>query len=362
MIHFFVSTQAELIKMAPVMAELKNRQIGFRYIDPGQHVQSTTTLRNSFDVPEPDICLWTKKDITSISYGFLWLCKMAWLCIASKRYLKEKVFPGGGICLIHGDTASTLIGLKMAQAAGLKVAHVEAGLRSFNIWHPFPEELIRIYCMKRCDLLFAPSDEAQANLEDMKLKGKIVNVGGNTVVDALRLMENVEPTVKISTEPYALAACHRFETITRKKRLARIVELLNSTAENIKVVFVVHKPTLKYLVKFGLMDKLNKNIDILDMQGYMNFTALLKSAKMVLADGGSIQEECAYLNKPCLILRRRTERLDGIGKNAMLWNFDNDITAKFFKMSEGDWPVNTDDWPRPSRQIVEQMIEYGEVF
>lgn len=358
MIHFFIGTKAQFIKMAPVIAEFKGRGIAYRYVDSGQHADLTRILRQTFGIGEPDVCLSEGGDIISIFAAFKWTVKLLFQSIFAKGKLRKDVFPGGGICLIHGDTLSTLLGLKMAKAAGLKVAHVEAGLRSYNIFHPFPEELIRIYCMKRCDLLFAPSDETYENLAKMNVKGKLFNVHGNTVVDALRLMQDVPATLDLPAEPYALAACHRLETITRRKKLRSVVELLNCVAKQIKVVFVTHKPTRKYLEKFGLHNTLDSNIDILDMQDYMNFTALLKSAKMVLADGGSIQEECAYLNKPCLILRHRTERPDGLGKNAVLWDFDNSILEDFLKKSEQVAQPDMENWPRPSKEIVERIIDF----
>ncbi|MCK5472655.1 MAG: UDP-N-acetylglucosamine 2-epimerase, partial [Planctomycetes bacterium] len=107
-------------------------------------------------------------------------------------------------------------------------------------------------------------------------------------------------------------------------------------------------------------DKLNKNIDMLDMLDYVDFTALLKSAKMVLADGGSIQEECAYLNKPCLILRKKTERPDGLGKNAMLWGFDDSVLDVFLAKAESPGQTTSpSEWPSPSEQIARILIEMG---
>jgi UDP-N-acetylglucosamine 2-epimerase len=247
--------------------------------------------------------------------------------------------------------------MKMARAAGLKIGHVEAGLRSFCMWHPFPEELIRVYCMKRCDILFAPSEEAQSNLEAMNVRGCVIKVKGNTIVDALRLMEKVPATIKMPDGPFALATCHRLETITSRKRLEQVVSLLNRVSRQIKVVFVTHKPTRQYLKRFSLADKLNPEICVLDMQDYMNFTALLRSAKMVLADGGSIQEECAYLNKPCLILRKKTERPDGLGRNAMLWNFDQCTAEEFYEKFKAFTMSRPEEWPRPSAQIVEVLLE-----
>lgn len=361
MIHFFVGTKAQFIKMAPVMIEMRNRNIGFRYIDSGQHAQLTRSLRKVFGLSEPDVSLYGKnQDVVSLASAIGWIFKLGWAWLVRRKWLREHVFAGGGICLIHGDTLSTLFGMKMAKAAGLRVGHVEAGLRSFCIWHPFPEELIRIYCMKRCDILFAPSEEARGNLEAMKVRGSVVKVDGNTVVDALRLMEGTAATIEIPKQPFALATCHRLETITRAKRLQQVVTLLNGFAEQIQVLFVIHTPTLKYLKKFGLEEQISPKVRMLEMQTYLNFSALLKSAKLVITDGGSIQEECAYLNKPCLILRKRTERPDGLGRNARLWGFEDTTAAhKYLSWADSLVSAGPEQWPRPSAKIVDALMEHG---
>jgi len=345
--------------MAPVMVELRNRDVPFRYVDSGQHAELTKVLRQSFGIPEPDVCLRSGKDVSSLLSAVLWSGKLTLLSLAGKKKLRNKVFPGGGICLIHGDTLSTLFGMRMAKAAGLKIGHVEAGLRSFCIWHPFPEELIRIHCMKRCDVLFAPSEEARSNLESMKVRGRVIKVDGNTVVDALRLMEETPATVEIPKQPFALVTCHRLETITRKKRLQQVVSLLNRFAERILVLFVIHTPTLKYLEKFHLREQISPEVRVLGMQNYLNFAALLKSAKLVLTDGGSIQEECAYLGKPCLILRNKTERPDGLGRNAVLWGFEDSAAEGFLSRADSLACGEVGRWPRPSAQIAEALIEMG---
>ncbi|MFZ0034390.1 MAG: UDP-N-acetylglucosamine 2-epimerase [Sedimentisphaerales bacterium] len=344
--------------MAPIMVELNSRKIPFRYVDSGQHAEFTRSLRKIFGIKEPDINLSSKnKDIVSIAGAISWSLKLSSSLWLRRKWLRDEVFCGGGICLIHGDTLSTLLGMKMARAAGLKIGHVEAGLRSFCMWHPFPEELIRIYCMKRCDILFAPSVEAQNNLKAMNVCGLMINVNGNTIVDSLRLMENVPATIEIPEMPFALATCHRLETITHRKRLKKVISLLNRISRQIKIVFVTHKPTRKYLSKFSLTEEINPQIILLDMQDYMNFTALLRSAKMVLTDGGSIQEECAYLNKPCLILRKKTERPDGLGRNAMLWNFDQCTAEEFYEKFKAFTMSRPGEWPRPSAQIVKVLLE-----
>ena len=265
------------------------------------------------------------------------------------------MFPGGGICLVHGDTMSTLLGVSLARAAGLEVGHVEAGLRSYDYLHPFPEELIRVYCMKRCNVLFAPSADALSHLNQMNVPGKVIPVDGNTVVDALHFAETVPATISIPQEPYALAACHRLETITNRNRLERVVSLINRVSEELPVIFVTHKPTRRYLTRYNLHNRLSSDVKIMEMQDYVSFTALMRNAKMVLADGGSIQEECSYLCKPCLVLRNKTERCDGIGINAMLWGFKNQMLEEFLAMAKDFRPVPI-DLPRPSKQIADYLI------
>ncbi len=232
MIHFFIGTKAQLIKMAPIMIEMKRRNISFRYIDSGQHAEFTRSIRKVFGLREPDICLGgNKNDITSFMGAAGWLFKLIRILILKRKWLRKEVYRDGGICLIHGDTLSAVLGMKMAKAAGLKVGHIEAGLRSFNFWNPFPEELIRIYCMKRCDILFAPSNEAYRNLDAMNISGEIVSVEGNTIIDSLRLMENNQAIVDVPDEEFALATCHRLETITKRKRLCQIINLLNRVSQ-----------------------------------------------------------------------------------------------------------------------------------
>jgi len=360
MIHFFIGTKAQFIKMMPVMVELTNRNISFRYVDSGQHAELTRTLRRCFGLEEPDVLLDNRSfDVTSILEAGCWAGRMAWSCLTRRRWVRQDVFPGGGVCLIHGDTLSTLLGMVMASAAGIQVAHVEAGLRSFCLWDPFPEELVRLGCMRRADLLFAPSDDAEHNLEQVKASGRIVNMGANTVVDSLRLARGIPASVEIPSQPFLLATCHRLETISRSRRLWRVVELLNCFARRMDVVFVMHKTTDRYLRRFRLADRLTKDVRIIGMQDYASFAALLRAAKAVLTDGGSIQEECFYLDKPCLVLRNRTERPDGLGKNAVLWKFDHVVAEEFASRIERLGEATEPYWPSPSVKIVDTLIEMG---
>lgn len=355
MIHIFIGTKAQFIKMAPVMVELDRRGLAYNYIDSGQHGAFTRSLRETFRIREPDVSLGKSgHDITTMGTAALWAMQLWTGSVYRKQWLREKVFPGGGICLVHGDTLSTLLGVRLARAAGVAVGHVEAGLRSRSLLHPFPEEIIRLYCMRRCNVLFAPSHEAVRNLAGMKVRGNVVHVEGNTVVDSLRLVENAKPSTDIPSIPYALAACHRFETITSRRRLEAVVGLLNRVSQEMRVLFVTHKPTRKRLERYGLVQRLSKCVVVLEMQDYVNFTTLMRNAKIVLADGGSIQEECAYFGKPCLILRDKTERSDGLGTTARVWGFDARVLEAFLADVSG-LHDDSRNWPEPSKHIVSYL-------
>ncbi|HEC21576.1 MAG TPA: hypothetical protein ENI95_01525 [Chloroflexi bacterium] len=339
MIHVFVGTKAQLIKMAPLMHELERRNVPYRFINAGQHAATIATLLAQFDLRPPDVTLFSSAgNISSLREGFAWLFRLLWQALIHPAQTRQMVFGGyGGLCFIHGDTATTLISLIMARRAGLSVAHVESGLRSFNIFSPFPEELIRLIAMRFSDLLFAPNEWAYQNLQKMKIRGKAVLAGGNTIIDALAYAQKKASQEGLSFalpgHRYAVMSIHRFETIRVRRRLNRVVQLACSVAERLPLKFILHKPTAHYLQKFGLLRALRDTprIELLDLQPYLLFVQMLKSAEFVITDGGSIQEETAVLGTPCLILRTRTERRDGLGRNALLAGTNEEVIESFLE-------------------------------
>ena len=173
MIYIFVGTKAQFIKMVPIMMELQNRGISYSYIDSGQHAEMTSELRKVFNIAKPNYLLNSRtEDITRISEAASWFLKNIIKSSLNRRWLKNNIFPKRGICLIHGDTISTLLGAFMAVLARVRVCHVEAGLRSYNWFDPFPEEIIRLICMRLSKVLFAPSKDAFENLNDLTQKVK----------------------------------------------------------------------------------------------------------------------------------------------------------------------------------------------
>lgn len=331
MIHIIIGTKAQLIKMAPLIWEMNNRRLPYRLINAGQHASIMNQLAEQLGIREPDISLNPEgRNIDSIAIGLRWLGRLLYRALFKPKWVFDWVFDGAeGVCLIHGDTATTLVSLALAKRAGIKVAHIEAGLRSFNVLNPFPEELIRLIAMRGADILFAPDDWATENLRRMKLSGRIVGNTGNTIIDTLRFAYGREE--RLVDEPYVLMSIHRLETISSRKRLMKICQLAEQIGQTLQVVFVLHQPTKHYLERFGLLKPLENNtgVKLMALQPYLQFISLLSYAEYVISDGGSIQEETYAMGKPCLVLRTRTERLDGIGETAYLSGFDEERIQQF---------------------------------
>lgn len=363
MIHIIIGTKAQFIKMAPVMKEFESRGVSCNFINLGQHAETVSKLLWQFHIQDPRVKIQDsgRKDISSIFGIIKWLAGHFATIVFRPRYLRTTVFKGqDGIALIHGDTLSTLIGLLMAKRAGLKVAHVESGLRSWNSLHPFPEELIRVFCMRVSDYLFAPSGEAVENLKKMKVRGTVFNTHWNTGIDATRAAVRGQGSgVSKAQHPYVLVSIHRFENLYSKKRFRFILDTVDEVSKKFNVVFVMHGPTERKLTKAVVSGQwsLVRNITYLPLQNYTEFLGLIKDAEFIITDGGSIQEECCYLGKPCLIMRKRTERGDGVGRNAMLASFDKTIIYAFIRDYEKYKKKETIPEMSPSIMLVDEIVK-----
>ena len=327
MIHVFIGTKAQLIKMAPIMVGLQERNIPYNFIFSGQHQATIRNIREEFGLKEPDITLYRGKDITGILQMIVWSIRI----LLFSLYHRKEVWQGdkNGIVLNHGDTFSTLLGSLLARVCGQRSAHVESGLRSFNLFHPFPEEITRILTFYLSNIYFAPGEWALANLE--KYKGVKVNTTHNTLLDSLRISKSRidEAEVDIPNHPYALVSIHRFENIFNRAKLAEIVELLEKVSRENHLLFILHKPTEKKLDQFKLMEILRNNdsIELRPRYSYFQFIKLTERASFVITDGGSNQEECYYMGKPCIIMRAASERQEGLGANAVISNYEYPVIA-----------------------------------
>ncbi len=357
MIHVFIGTKAQLIKMAPVMVELQHRGIPYNFIFSGQHQATVQNIRDEFGVKEPDITLYTGRDITGILQMLIWSIRILSYSLRNR----QAVWQGdrNGVVLNHGDTFSTLLGSLLARLSGQRSAHVESGLRSFKLLHPFPEEVTRILTFWLSNIYFAPGQWALSNLQ--KYSGVKVDTVHNTLLDALRIGEAAveESAVDIPGSRFAVVSIHRFENIFSRSRLEAIVELLVRTSNDIPLLFILHKPTEQKLQAFNLRERLDEcpAIELRPRYTYFQFIKLIKHAELVITDGGSNQEECHYMGKPCIIMRSATERQEGIGHNAVLSDYDyakisavvQDPAA--YRKAAGQLDIS------PSKIIVDTLVE-----
>ena len=328
MIHILLGTKAQLIKMAPVMVRLRERGVPYRFVSTGQHRDTMEDILANFALPPPDFRLREAEEVSTIQAMGRWA--LSTLHSAARR--GRDIFAGDrrGIVLVHGDTASTLLGAFLGRVAGLAVGHVEAGLRSHNMLHPFPEEAIRLAVFRLSDILFCPGDWAVANVRSL---GKVVvDTGANTLVDAAALAVRAGLCVENAPQPpYAVMSVHRYENLATRQALRRIVGFASQLAERLPLVFVLHPATRGRLERTGMLDELRANprVDLRERLDYFRFIALLRSAEFVATDGGSIQEESSYLGLPCLILRKATERREGLGSTAVLSEYKQERVVDF---------------------------------
>lgn len=357
-LHIVIGTKAQLIKMAPIMLELQNQKIEYNFIFTGQHRETMDALRENFSIKAPDITLHKGKDITAIFQMLIWLIK-----ICTKVLFKKKKIFGttkkNDILLTHGDTFSTVLGALMGKLARIQVAHIESGLRSFNIFHPFPEELNRLMTFRLSNYYFCPGDWAVDNLK--KYKGKKINTELNTLYDSLQLAIAApkKDSLNIPEQKYGLCSIHRFENIFKKDQFIKIIEILEEVAKTKKLLFILHPPTKQQLNKLGLMKRLeeNKNIELRPRYDYFDFTKLLNKSEFIITDGGSNQEEAFYLGKPCLLMRKATERQEGLGTTTVISNYDKKTIMEFIKNYEQYKTKSTEISVSPTKIIVETLIK-----
>jgi UDP-N-acetylglucosamine 2-epimerase len=352
-IHVFLGTKAQYIKTAPLLRLLDQHAVDYRLIDSGQHARLSAGMRAELGVRRPDVVLGGPDDVTSIIAALRWSVAIAARLWSAQR-IRRDVFGGrGGVCVVHGDTPSTLLAALLARRAGLHVAHLEAGLRSHKLSHPFPEEAIRVLVMRVSDLLFAPDAAALANLEAMRPKGRVVALRGNTVVEALaHSLDLREP----SHGP-AVITMHRVENLTSRRRVDRLIETVERLAATMPVRFVLHRPTEEALARSGTRRRLaDAGVQMSGMVAHSEFVQLLAAAPLVITDGGSIQEECALLGVPTLLWRDRTERRDGLGANVVLSHYDPTVITAFLDRPETYRRKPADLDSRPSEQILDEVL------
>lgn len=317
-----IGTRAQTIKMAPLLAELERRDLPYRLLLTGQHHATIDALLDEFGIRTIRERLYDGPEVKGMLQAARWMLTTAWNLWRRRndwapRPRRET------IVLAHGDTFTTLIAAGAGWLLRARVAHIEAGLRSFDWRHPFPEELTRRIVTRLAHIAYCPGQWACDNLAGHRLA--IINTQANTILDTLRraLAQPARPEAAIDT-PYAVVSLHRFENLHSRERMAIILATIRELARRLRVILVLHPTTEKRLTELGELDTLSDTpgIELRPRMTYVPFMQLVSGALLVVSDGGSNQEELSYLGIPTLLMRMATERQEGLESNVVLSAFD----------------------------------------
>lgn len=357
--YFFIGTEAELIKLLPVLLELKKRNIHYQIIASGQNNIEKSDLLALLE-KKIDIVLF-RGDIKQNAAGLLfWFIKTFFRSMLLLKKKFKNIDRKNSILIIHGDTVSTVMGAFLGKIFGFPIAHVEAGLRSFNYFHPFPEEIDRVLASRFVSIHFCPNQWAVNNIKN--IKGIKINTLQNTLLDSLNLVIQMPVKSKLiqnlKSEKYFLFIMHRQENLFNDALVDTLVSEITSHAKSMKCLFVVHKPTMLVLKKRGLFQKLqkNKNIILTERLSYIEFMKVLYGCEFIITDGGSNQEESYYFGKPALILRSATERIEGLGENVILSKNNLDTIKDFIADPQKYKRPKVSLKTKPSKIIVDYLL------
>ena len=302
-----VGARPNFMKVAPIVAAMKKRPTAFEplVVHTGQHYDAamSDSFFQDLELPQPD----THLGVGSGSHA-------AQTAAVMERFEPVLLREQPDWVLVVGDVNSTLACALVCVKLGVKVAHVEAGLRSRD--RTMPEEINRLLTDQIADLLFTPSHDADENLLAEGIPRDRIRFVGNVMIDSLQ--RNLDVARSLSTRDklgltevdYALLTLHRPSNVDLRDSFERILDALEAISAKLPIVFPVHPRTRKTIAELGLSDRVSaiKELRIIDPLGYLDFLNLSSSARLVLTDSGGIQEETTALGIPCLTLRENTER------------------------------------------------------
>jgi len=342
LIVLIFGTRPEIIKLSPIIRELEKRNEDYILLHTGQHYsyEMDRIFFEELELPEPDykLDIGLKAKTHAEQTGLM-------LIEIEKILLKEKP----KITIVQGDTNTALAGaLSARKLNSIKIAHVEAGLRSYN-WE-MPEEINRIVVDHISDISFAPTEKAKENLLKEGIPENKIYVVGNTISDAAyqnleiaKRKSKILEKLEVKKDRYFLLTLHRAENVDHKDRLVNILEgirLVKEVFPEYHIVFPIHPRTKNRIRKFGLEEYL-KGLLVIDPIGYLDFLMLEANARLISTDSGGVQEEACILKVPCVTLRTETERPETveIGANMVAGRNPSNIlkSARFMLAKERDW-------------------------
>ena len=316
-ISCIAGTRPNFIKVAPLISAL-NKVNSFKneLIHTGQHYDATMSdiFFKELNIKKPEINIYSGSGSHSVQTGRI-------MTGLEKRFLKNRP----DLVIVVGDVNSTLAAALVTSKMHIPLAHVEAGLRSFDL--TMPEEINRIVTDRLSEYLFTPSTDANDNLAKEGIDPRKIYFTGNIMIDTLVKFNKkinhkyVLKKYNLKKNDFCFLTLHRPSNVDNKEIFKKLSSVLKRISKDIKIVFPAHPRTLKKMKEFGLMSLFNsKNILLTEPIGYLDTIALVASSQMVITDSGGLQEETTYLKVPCLTLRENTERpiTSAIGTNTVV--------------------------------------------
>lgn len=315
LIDLIAGARPNFIKIASIIRAIKNNPskiLDYRLIHTGQHYDKnmSESFFNDLNIPKPDYNLNSRSGTQAEQTAKIMI-----------EYEKILFLKRPDLCLVVGDVNSTLACSITAKKFNIKVAHVEAGIRSGDM--SMPEEINRIVTDSITDFFFTTSIHANENLLKNGVGKKNIFFVGNTMIDTLKHNLNKLKQPKfwsdynLSFKNYIVITLHRPSNVDNKKVLMSILNHIIKYSRNYAIIFPVHPRTKKNLGKINFKEN---NLNLVDPLGYLEFIYLLKNCKAVITDSGGISEETTVLNIPCITLRNSTERPETVlvGTNTLV--------------------------------------------
>lgn len=306
-IIFIAGARPNFVKVAPLISEIKRfRRFNYILVHTGQHYnfEMSRVFFQDLEIPKPDYDLGVGSGSHAWQTGKI-MIEFEKVCLKEKPHL----------VIVVGDVNSTLACSLVAVKLDIPVAHVEAGLRSFD--REMPEEINRVVTDSVSSILFTHSEEANRNLIKEGISRKKIFFVGNVMIDTLleskvksqksRILERL----KLKKEQYAVLTLHRPSNVDKKNTLENLLRTFKIISQKIPIIFPAHPRTAKQIRKFHLNSKFHipdSRFQIISPLGYLDMLYLVTNSKFVMTDSGGIQEETTILGVPCLTLRKNTER------------------------------------------------------
>ena len=357
LIDIIAGARPNFMKIAPLIAAIgwaknQGKDINYRLVHTGQHYDKklSQTFFNQLKIPKPDINLEVGSGTQAGQTANVMI-----------KYEAVVANPKPDLVLVVGDVNSTMACAIVAKKMGIKVAHVEAGIRSLD-WS-MPEEVNRVVTDSITDYFFTTTAGAGENLRRAGVPQETIFLVGNTMIDTL--LNNL-PNLKqpdfwkkhqLQEKRYVVCTLHRPNNVDEAEGLSTLIQEIGRSTNQLPVVFPVHPRTKKNLQP----DNLPKNIILTEPLGYLEFIYLVKHALVVVTDSGGIQEETTVLGIPCITLRNNTERPETveIGTNELIGTDPQQIKPAFDTLFAGRWKKGSvpDRWDGKAGERIIHHIE-----